>query len=70
MVLHNFIHDSALRDEEFDKCDKDEEYMPNNEDDERQEEAQLSDDDIPKEANEITINTIRDNIANALVTRG
>jgi hypothetical protein len=70
MVLHNFIHDSALRDEEFDKYDKDEEYMPDNEDDERQEEAQLSDDDIPEEANEITINIIRDNIANALVTRG
>jgi hypothetical protein len=70
MVLHNFIRDSALRDEEFDKCDEDEEYMPDNEDDEGQEEAQPSDDDIPEEANEVTMNTIRDNIANALVTGG
>jgi hypothetical protein len=67
MGLHNFIRDSALRDEEFDKCDEDEEYMPDNEDDEGQEEAQPSDDDVPK-ANEVTMNTIRDNIANALVS--
>jgi hypothetical protein len=70
MILHNFIRDSALRDEEFDKCDEDEEYMPDNEDDEGQEETQPSDDDIPEEANEVTMNTIRDNIANALVTGG
>ncbi|XP_014755851.1 protein ALP1-like [Brachypodium distachyon] len=28
MVLHNFIRDTELRDEEFDKCDEDENYMP------------------------------------------
>ena len=28
MALHNFIRDSKLRDEEFDKCDEDEDYMP------------------------------------------
>jgi hypothetical protein len=32
MALHNFIRDSELRDEEFDKCDDDEDYMPGNED--------------------------------------
>jgi hypothetical protein len=61
------IRDSALRDEEFDKCDEDEEYMPDNEDDEGHEEAQPSDDDVPK-VNEVTMNTIRDNIANALIS--
>jgi hypothetical protein len=28
MVLHNFIQESVLSDQEFDKCDKDENYMP------------------------------------------
>ena len=28
MALHNFIRDSALSDEEFDRCDEDENYMP------------------------------------------
>jgi hypothetical protein len=28
MALHNFIHDIPLRDEDFDKCDEDEDYMP------------------------------------------
>src|SRR5438105_3349180 len=28
IALHNFIRDSKLRDEEFDRCDADEEYMP------------------------------------------
>jgi hypothetical protein len=31
--LYNFILDSELTDEEFEKCDEDEDYMPNNEDD-------------------------------------
>jgi hypothetical protein len=70
MTLYNFICDSALRDEEFDKCDEDEEYMPDNEDVEGQEEAQMLDDDIPEEANEVTMNTIHDNIANAMVSGG
>jgi hypothetical protein len=30
MALHNFIHGSELRDEEFDKCDDDGDYMPDN----------------------------------------
>jgi hypothetical protein len=33
MTLYNFILDSELTDEEFEKCDEDEDYMPNNEDD-------------------------------------
>jgi hypothetical protein len=33
MALYNFILDSELTDEEFEKCDEDEDYMPNNEDD-------------------------------------
>ena len=28
IALHNFIRDSALADEEFDRCDQDENYMP------------------------------------------
>jgi hypothetical protein len=28
MALHNFIRDSALQDDAFDKCDEDENYMP------------------------------------------
>ena len=28
MALHNFIRDSAMANEEFDKCDEDKDYMP------------------------------------------
>jgi hypothetical protein len=28
IALHNFIRDSKLRDQEFDKCDEDEDYLP------------------------------------------
>ena len=28
MTLHNFIRDSKLADELFDRCDQDEDYMP------------------------------------------
>ena len=28
MSLHNFIRESAIVDEEFDRCDHDENYMP------------------------------------------
>jgi hypothetical protein len=71
MTLHNFIRDSELRDEEFEKYDDDEDYMPDNEDDnEGQEVSQPYEDDIPESENEVTMNTIRDNIANALVSGG
>jgi hypothetical protein len=71
MALHNFIRDSELRDEEFDKCDDDEDYMPNNEDDNAgQEVAEPYEDGIPESENEVSMNTIRDNIANAWVSGG
>jgi hypothetical protein len=71
MTLHNFIRDSELRDEEFEKYDDDEDYMPDNEDDnEGQEVSQPYEDDIPESENEVTMNTSRDNIANALVSGG
>jgi hypothetical protein len=28
MVVHNFIRESALEDELFDKCDEDEDFVP------------------------------------------
>ena len=28
MALHNFIRDSAMADEDFDRCDRDENYVP------------------------------------------
>jgi hypothetical protein len=69
MALHNFIHDSTLRDDEFEKCDEDEDYMPVDEDDtEVQETTQVQEDDIADEENEITINTRRENITNDLVS--
>jgi hypothetical protein len=70
MALHNFICDSALKDYKFDKCNEDEEYMYDTKEDEGQQEAQTSDDDVHEEANAITMNTIRDNIVNALVSGG
>jgi hypothetical protein len=69
MTLHNFIRDISLRDEDFDKCDEDDDYMPQDEDDnEVQEVAQLTEYDILDEENEVFMNTIRDNIANDLVS--
>jgi hypothetical protein len=71
MILHNFIHDSELRDKEFEKYNEDEDYMPDNKDDnEGKEVAQPYEDDIPESENKGTMNTIHDNIANALVSRG
>ena len=63
MALHNFIRDSKLSDEEFDKCDEDEDYMP----EAAQATAQPQGDDDLEEENEVTMNTIRDRIANALL---
>jgi hypothetical protein len=69
MALHNFICDIPLRDEDFDKCHEDEDYMPQDENDnEVQEVAQQTEYDIPDEENEVSMNTIRDNIATALVS--
>jgi hypothetical protein len=67
MALHNFICDNILKNEEFEKCDED--YMHVDEDEtEVQETTQVQEDDIADEENEITMNTIRENIANTLVS--
>jgi hypothetical protein len=69
MSFYNFIRDSELRDEEFDKCDDDEDYMPDNEDDNAgQEVAEPYEDYILESENEVSMNIICDNIANALVS--
>jgi hypothetical protein len=71
MALHNFIHHSELGDGEFDKCDDNEDYMPDNEDDNAgQEVVEPYEHDIPELENEVSMKTIRDNIANALVSGG
>jgi hypothetical protein len=67
MTLHNFIRHIPLRDEDFDKCDEVDKYMPQDKDDnEGQEVTQPIEDDIPDEENKVSMNTIHDNIANAL----
>jgi hypothetical protein len=60
----------SIRSEPHDvKCDEDENYMPRDEDDtEKQEVAQPQVDEILEEENEIIMNTVGDNIANALVS--
>jgi hypothetical protein len=71
MTLHNFIRDSELRDEEFDKCDDDDDYMSDNEDaNAGQEVAESYEGGFSELKNEIFMNTIRDIIANALVSGG
>jgi hypothetical protein len=70
MALHNFIRDIPLRNEDFDKCDEDVDYMPWDEDGNKvQEVAQPTKYDILDEENEVSMNIIRDNIANALFNR-
>ena len=67
MALHNFIRDSALRDDEFDQCDNDENYIPG-----------LGEASVPGvdgntsiAQDEQDMNTFRDNIANSLmIARG
>jgi hypothetical protein len=63
MALHNFIQDSKLADQEFDRCDRDENYMPIPPT--RQDStSQLGDDE-----READMNNILDQIANALFAR-
>jgi hypothetical protein len=62
MALHNFIRDSALSDQEFDKCDEDENYMPmpsQNPSDQSINNNQLGHD--------IDMNALHDSICNALM---
>jgi hypothetical protein len=61
MALHNFIRDSKMADEEFDRCDQDENYMPIPSSHSASE-SQLGDE-------EGAMNSFRDEIANALFAR-
>ena len=60
MALHNFIRESKMADEEFDRCDQDEDYMPFPP-------TQASASHLGDE--EGAMNTFRDEIANALFAR-
>ena len=60
ITLHNFIRDSALSDEEFDRCDRDENYMP-------MPSSHVGSSQLGDE--EGAMNAFRDNIANALFAR-
>jgi hypothetical protein len=54
-----------------DKYNDDEDYMRDNEDDNAgQEVVKPYEDDFPESENEVSMNTIRDNIANALISGG
>jgi hypothetical protein len=69
MALHNFIRDSALRDDDFERCDENEDYIPKDDgDSDGQQGVELQGDDAPEEENKVSMNTIRDNIANALIS--
>ena len=65
MALHNFIRESAIADEEFDRCDRNENYMPT------PNESSLE----PRGGNrrggseDHNMNTFRDSITNALFAR-
>ena len=63
MALHNFIRDSKLADKQFDRCDRDENYMPIPPT-QQDSTSQLGDDE-----GEVDMNNIRDQIANALFAR-
>jgi hypothetical protein len=55
----------------FDKCDDNEDYKPDNENDNVvQQVAEPYKDDIAESENEVNMNTIHDKIANTLVTGG
>lgn len=64
LALHNFIRDSNLHDMEFDRCDADEEYLL----EQTSATAQTQGDESPDVENEDTMNTIRNRIADALVS--
>jgi ADP-ribosylglycohydrolase len=61
MALHNFICDS-LRDEEFDKCDPNKEYLL------QQPSGMEEEDEVEDDEHEETMNSIRSDIADALVS--
>jgi hypothetical protein len=59
MVLHNFIRETKLLDEEFDKCDQDENYMLGGEE-------PLEGDVVPGRRDAVDMNSVHDTIANSL----
>jgi hypothetical protein len=63
-ALHNFIRDSNLPDKEFERCDADEQYLVPS----ISGTAQIQEDGSEEVENEDTVNTIRDKIADDLVS--
>jgi hypothetical protein len=63
MALHNFIRDSKLRDEEFDKCDEDEDYLPES----AHATPHTQGDDVLEVENEESMNDLQSRIADALL---
>jgi hypothetical protein len=61
MTLHNFIRESALEDELFDRCDEDEDFIPSVDE-------ELSPQPFTPGMEEGDMNAFRDSIADALVT--
>jgi hypothetical protein len=64
MALHNFIRESKLMDEHFDRCDRDEHYVPV--------EASMSQTrtrDTGRLDEDCNMNEFRDQLANALYNR-
>jgi hypothetical protein len=67
IALHNFIRDSHLSDKEFDRCDANEEYMPRAAHETAAAAAQQGDE--VEGHNEVTMNSIREMIADGLVSQ-
>jgi hypothetical protein len=67
IALHNFISDSQLSDKKFDRCDANEEYMPRAAHDATTAAAQEGDE--VEGHNEVAMNTIREMIADGLVSQ-
>jgi hypothetical protein len=68
IALHNFIRDSHLSDKEFDRCDANEEYMPRAAHATTTIAAAQEGDEVEGH-NEVTVNTIREMIADDLVSQ-
>jgi hypothetical protein len=66
IALHNFIRDSHLSDKEFDRCDANEEYMPRAA---HGTAAAAQQGDEVEGHNEVTMNSIREMIADGLVSQ-
>jgi hypothetical protein len=64
--LHNFIHDSNLRYKKFERCDADEQYVVPS----TSGTAQTQEDGSEDVENKDTMNTIRNKIADDLVSMG